>query len=465
MNMGFSVDQITELMISASWLTVLFLVGKFLRVRIRLFQRIFLPASIIGGFIGLTLGPYLIGNLGVTVIPQNVLKTWGALPGVLTSVVFACLFLGVTIPSLKIIWREGGAQLCYGWLVGMGQYVVGIGITVVLLSPLFGVPHYFGCLLEIGFSGGHGTAAGMREAFNQIGFPAGSDLGLMSATVGIICSVVIGMVLINMAARRGYTKIIKAPEDLPEEVISGLIPEAKRKAGSMLTISPGSLEPLAFHGAFVGISILIGWYLLKGLKILSAGMKPDLFKSFPLFPLAMLGGLIVQIIAMRLGVAQYFDRKTFDRIMGTALDFLVVSAISAIKLDVFLAYFWPFLILIVAGITWVVFATWFIAPRMLPEAWFERGITEYGMQTGVTAMGLLLLRVVDPEFKTPAAKSFGFKQIIYEPMLGGGFITAAAPILIVSFGVGLPYLVGVGSIILMLSIAAISGWIHKRQRS
>ncbi len=57
------------------------------------------------------------------------------------------------------------------------------------------------------------------------------------------------------------------------------------------------------------------------------------------------------------------------------------------------------------------------------------------MQTGVTALGLLLLRVADPQFETEAAESFGFKQIVYEPLMGGGFITASAPILIVSFGV------------------------------
>ncbi|MBM3306382.1 MAG: hypothetical protein FJY79_10660 [Candidatus Aminicenantes bacterium] len=191
-------------------------------------------------------------------------------------------------------------------------------------------------------------------------------------------------------------------------------------------------------------------------------MKPNLFESFPLFPLAMLGGLLIQIVAGRTGLSEYLDRATFDRILGLALDFLVISAIASIKLDVFLAYFWPFTILMAVGLVWIIFATWFLAPRMLPDAWFERSITEYGMQTGVTAIGLLLLRVADPNFRTPAAKSFGFKQILYEPMLGGGFITAAAPILIFNYGVEESLLVGAGSIVFFLVIALLSGWIHKR---
>ncbi|MCP4727263.1 MAG: sodium:glutamate symporter, partial [bacterium] len=329
-------DQLTGLMINISWLCVLLLAGKFLRAKIVLFQKLFLPASVIGGFIGLILGPYIVGKYLFPVIPQEMINSWALYPGRLINVVFACLFLGFSIPSLKKIWRGGGPQLCYGWVVGMGQYLVGVGICIIFLTPVFGVPHFFGCLLEIGFSGGHGTAAGMREAFTDLGFAAGSDLGLMSATIGVISAVVFGMAMVNMAARRGYTKVIKDPKDLSLEKISGLIPEDKREHGSVSTISADALEPFAFHATFVGCAILIGWYLLNFIKGLSAGMEVDLFRSFPLFPLAMIGGLLIQIAAGKTGLDYYFDRNTFNRILGFALDFLVISAISSIKLDVFL---------------------------------------------------------------------------------------------------------------------------------
>lgn len=456
--------QLTDLMIDICWLSFLLLVGKYLRARFVFLQKLFLPASVIAGFIGLLLGPYICGKYLFTFIPQEIMNSWSLYPGRLINVVFACLFLGFSVPSIKSIWRDGGPQLCYGWVVGMGQYMFGVGISIILLTPVFGVPHFFGCLLEIGFSGGHGTAAGMAEAFDQLGFQAGSDLGLMSATVGVISAVVFGMAMINMAARRGYTKVIKSPKQLAVAEIRGLIPPEKRTHGSITTISPDALEPFAFHSAFVGVAILIGWYMLKGIKSLSANMEPDLFRAFPLFPLAMLGGLFIQIFASKTGLSKYLDRRTFDRILGLALDFLVISAIASIKLDVFFAYFLPFSILMFVGLAWVLFATWFIAPRMLPDAWFERSITEYGMQTGVTALGLLLLRVADPFFKTPAAKSFGFKQILYEPMMGGGFITAAAPILIYNFGITPTYSIGAASILVALGVAFLNGWIHKSRK-
>jgi glutamate:Na+ symporter, ESS family len=458
-------DQITQLMVDLCWLSVLLLVGKYVRTKVRLFQNLFLPASVIGGFLGLLLGPSVVGKCLFTVIPPAMMDSWGLYPGRLINVVFACLFLGLAVPPLKSIWQEGGPQFCYGWLVGMGQYTVGIGIGVAVLTPLFGVPDYFGCLLEIGFSGGHGTAAGMAEAFRQLKFEAGADLGLMSATVGIICAVVFGMAMINMATRRGLTKVVMSPKQLSREEACGLLTADKRSPGSIQTISPHSLEPFAFHAALVGVAVLIGWYMLMVIKSLSANMEPNLFESFPLFPLAMLGGLFIQIFADKTGLAGYFDRGTFDRILGLALDYLVLSAIASIRLDVIFAYFWPFTILMVVGLVWVLFATWYIAPRMLPDVWFERAITEYGMQTGVTAVGLMLLRVVDPHFETPAAKSFGFKQILYEPMLGGGFVTAAAPIIIVNYGAVTALAASVVSILMVLAVAYFSGWVHRPEEA
>ena len=76
----------------------------------------------------------------------------------------------------------------------------------------------------------------------------------------------------------------------------------------------------------------------------------------------------------------------------------------------------------------------FIAPKLFKEAWFERAIADFGQATGVTATGLLLLRTVDPESKTSAAQSFGYKQLVHEPFMGGGIWTALALTLVFTIG-------------------------------
>jgi ESS family glutamate:Na+ symporter len=93
-----------------------------------------------------------------------------------------------------------------------------------------------------------------------------------------------------------------------------------------------------------------------------------------------------------------------------------------------------FLLLSVVGIAWNIFAFLYLAPRVIPSYWFERGLGDLGQSMGVTATGILLLRMVDPDNRSGAFESFAYKQLFFEPIVGGGLFTAAAPSLIARFG-------------------------------
>jgi ESS family glutamate:Na+ symporter len=434
-------------------ISIFLLLGKFLRVKISFFQKILLPASVIAGFIGLFCGPSILGkiisNNNLITILETIRLGFGTLPVRLIDVVFATMFLGITLPKGSEIIKNSGPMLSYSMIVGgpMQHAIAGL-LTLLVLIPLFGIDPTFGTLLEIGFAGGHGTAGGMMDLFKngvpEIGwsFPAAADLGLTSATVGILTSTIGGIILINMAARRGYTKILEKPQELPEEIRVGIIPPEKRYAISKATVSSESIEPLAFHFAIIFISMFLG-YLFDAFLARTGIYLRDLtgniyigaaLNAVPTFPLCMLGGMLIQLIFMKCKIAHLIDRQSIERLQGLALEILVASAIASISIPVLIQYAVPFSLLMIVGITYIVTITWFIAPRMLSGAWFEKSIVEFGMQTGVTAMGLMLLRVVDPHFKTEASEAFAFKQLIYEPFFGGGFITALTPLLIIMWG-------------------------------
>ena len=124
-----------NIVLSFSALCILLVVGKLLRVEIRLFQKLYLPASVIGGLLGLVLVQTIGGAL-----PAATMAGWNQLPGFLINIVFSALFLGVFIPPIRRIWGIAGPQLAYGQIVAWGQYVVGLGVAIVLLTPVFGVP-------------------------------------------------------------------------------------------------------------------------------------------------------------------------------------------------------------------------------------------------------------------------------------------------------------------------------------
>ncbi len=414
-------------------LSLLLVCGKLLRLRFRFLQRLYLPSSVIGGLVGLA---------AVSLFREHIPPEWIAaaqkFPGFLINVIFATLFLGVATPRLGTVVRIAFPQLCFGQLLAWGQYVIGLGLAGFLLVPLFGVPPAFGNLLEIGFQGGHGTVGGMSESFRSFGWEDGIDLGLTVATAGMIVGVVVGMALVNWAYKRGYVKEVRSFEERPEYERRGIHPPEARPAAGRQTVCSDSIDSLAWHVAIVGLAVGIGYLLLLALQHGEVALFPNasrrLFKGFPLFPLCMIGGVLMQTAVTRCGGTLLVDHGQMQRLSGAALDFLVLSAVATIKISVVAANWAPLLAIVVSGTLLSLLLVVFLGPKLFKEAWFERSIAEFGQSTGVTATGLLLLRSVDPENRTIAAASFGYKQLLHEPFMGGGLWTALAFVLVYQFG-------------------------------
>ena len=71
---------------------------------------------------------------------------------------------------------------------------------------------------------------------------------------------------------------------------------------------------------------------------------------------------------------------------------------------------------------------------MFKKHWFQNGIVNAAQSMGMTATGLLFLHMVDPNDKTNSAEGFGFKQLMFEPFVGGGIVTALAMPVIIAIG-------------------------------
>lgn len=434
---------------SFTGLCLLLLIGKALRLLIKPLQKLYLPSAVIGGLIGLA-----VVQISGSSFPSEWSAGWSQLPGFLINIVFSALFLGVAIPSIGEIWKKAGPQLAYGQIVAWGQWVVGLGLVLAFLGGIYHLPDLFGAALPIGFEGGHGTAGGLRDTFIQLGWTSGADFSLASATAGIISAIITGIILINWAAKKGYVTTFKPISDMSDSELSGLYPLDQRPSAGSQTVSADSVDSLALHLAIIGLAVLIGFGIKQGLAWLEEvifhpqGLR--LFAGFPLFPLCMIGGLFVQLGFSRFFRTSPIDHTLMQRLAGTALDFLVIAAIATIRLKVIADGLIPLAIIVAGGIIWNIFCVVFLARRMLPAFWFERAIAEMGKSMGVTATGLLLLRIVDPEQKTDASEAFGYKQLIHEPIMGGGIWTSTAVLLIAQRG---------GLLVLLIACAAIAVWL------
>lgn len=435
------------------FLSILLVSGKLVRILMPVLQRCYLPSSVIGGLIGLV----ILQNFP-QLFPEGCIEAISKLPGFMINVVFATLFLGVVTPPIKKVVQVAFPQLCFGQMLAWGQYVIGFAMVGFILMPFFGVNEGFGNLLEIGFQGGHGTVSGMAESFESFGWEDGIALGYTVATAGMLLAVIVGIILVNWAGRRGHVKNIRTFDEQSKLRQKGIYGHGERPSAGWQTVYCDSIDSLAWHISLVGIAILVGFGMQKGIQSLEIYLFPEnetrLFSGFPLFPFCMIGGLLLQKVAQSIKVNHMIDHGQMQRVSGAALDFLVVSAMATIKLSVVLANWQALLILIILGALLSIGMVIFVAPKLFRESWFECSIAEFGQSLGVTATGLLLLRAVDPESKTCATQAFGYKQLLHEPFMGGGLWTAMALTLLYKFGWGIMLTIS-GTALLLWIIAAL----------
>ena len=418
------------------WLeSIIILLGILVVARVikrgtKFFQRYFIPSALIAGFGALILSHQLLGW-----IPREITTEWSTYPKLLINVVFAGLFLGHVIPGAREIWQKSAPMIAFGNTLAWGQYVIGIVLTLVLLGPVFGAPSMTGALIEIGFEGGHGTAAGLAPTFEKLGWPEATDIALGLATVSIVVAIFSGILIINIHNRRNGRIMGEAAmvEQQKRMIRNGY---SLTKFVNKLETSPREVVTVAILFA---LSIGIGWLLLQAFIwteniVLSGRTEIRFFEYLPLFPLAMIGGLIVQFALNKIHRGHIVKRNTVKVFSAIALDLLILSAIATLSLSTIGENLAIFIILAVAGIVWILGAFFYLAPRYFRRYWFEYGLTNTGQSMGMTATGLLMNRLVDPSNHTHARESFAYKQLAFEPFMGGGIVTAAAAIVIVEFG-------------------------------
>lgn len=457
-------------------IALLILAGRFVKQRLRWIQMLYLPESIVAGALALILGPQVLGAIATALFGADSLlagglfsepirTVWAQAPGIFINIVFAALFLGESIPNPRSIWQKAAPQVVFGQAMAWGQYVIGILVTLIVLIPIFDANPISAALIEIGFEGGHGTAGGMADTLVDLGFSEGADLALGLATVGIVSGIIAGTALADWGRRKGHIQhgAHQVPEvgDVPDLTHTETSQMRERRAVLMRGLL---IDPLSLNFGIVGIAVVVGWLILNGLIWLESvtwGTTGFQVMTYvPLFPMALVGGIIVQIGLERLGLEPLVIRPLMQNIAGLALDVVVVTALASISLQVIGSNLGVFTTLSILGIAWNVLFFLYFAPRIFPSYWFEKGIGDMGQSMGVTATGILLLRMVDPENQTGAFESFAYKQLFFEPIVGGGLFTAAAPALIARFGLGITLLITGG----LLAFWLLMGFLLIRQR-
>ena len=411
---------LTQLLQALSLLSVLLLVGTFLRAKVKLFQSLYLPASVIGGFIGMIISPEILGRFSNYSISEEWIKTYSLLPGILSVPIFAAIPLGMFLnssnnsnekKSIKSLYPSK-VLICFGLFqcASMSQSAIGYATNMFFskINPQLNMYRTFGYELSAGFAGGHGLAAATGKLLEGFGIPQweiAQGVALTTATIGLIGGIVFGIIFINLAVRKNKTKIIKRINDNADKSMEVGYNKDINKQNSLgrETFLSSSIETITFHLAIIFTVCGIAYIVLNLVKKMNiAGLN-----VLPVWTYSMIIMFALNFIIKKLNLVWMVDAKVKAKIMGTLSDFAIVSAMTSLPIKAIINYIAPITVMCILGFIITYLLVFPLNSFFFKEDYsFERAIISWGTLTGVLITGMTLLKICDPEYKSPALSEF-----------------------------------------------------------
>ena len=382
-------------------ISLLLLVGKLMRVKIKWIQKLFIPPSLLAGFIGLACGPH-----GFDILPIS--EQTGTYAGILIAFIFGALPL--TSQKTKGNQQEIGAMWVYSQTGLLLQWAFGGLLGLLVLNQIWPLSPGFGITMPSGYCGGHGTAAAIGQAFGQLGHDEILTLAMTAATFGIVASVILGLIFVKWGAKKKHTTYLADYKDLPSELRTGLLPQEKRESMGESTCSSISIDSLTFNLAII-CAIALGGY---GISKLAAHFMPGF--ELPVFSCAFVFGILFKKLLDRTRASESICPQTVGHISGSMTDYLVAFGIASIKVSVVIEYIVPLAILLLSGLAVTLIYVFVMARKLMKECWFEKALFTWGWFTGTMAMGIALLRVVDPKMKSRCLDSYALAYLFIAPV-------------------------------------------------
>jgi ESS family glutamate:Na+ symporter len=360
-------------------------------------RRVGLPLAIVAGSLGLLLGEQALGLFSLDVALLESLAYHG----------LALVFIAVGLRSPSSGGRSAGARgMAFAIvMIFATQAVLGLGL-VLLLDPT--LHPGFGLLLPLGFEEGPGQALSTGATWERSGLADGPQVGLIIAVIGMAWCVVIGIPLVIWGRYKGW---VSPASSTPATAT----PEHVRGSES----EPGSLDALTTQVALVGLCYLVTWALCSLLGYLFSAV-PDIvglvWGVHFIFGAGVAMGM--RPLFARIPGGTPIDDHLMGRVASLTVDVTTCAAIAAVQFAVLQTHWVIIMVVTTIGGVWTLWFSLWIARRAWSEAPFEHALLFFGMSTGTLATGLALLKVVDPEMRSPAAASAAFGSGAAVPGVG-----------------------------------------------
>lgn len=386
------------------------LAGNSLRRKIPFMKNSLMPASVIGGTLLIIVAAIYKGITGDVMFDTTVFNNSGT--AYLELITYHTLALGFIASTLKItnshLNKKRTTEIINTGITTVATYliqgIVGLGITMIAVFFLKDFFAAAGMILPFGYGQGTGQAMNYGNIYEvDYGFVGGKSFGLTIAALGFLSASFGGIIHLNVMKKKGKLHAMKQRQALNSEKVEGKDEVPMQE----------SLDKISIQIAFIFVSYALAYLLMYGLGLLIPGMKSTIY-GFN-FLLGVLCATIVKFITRWLRKTHLMNREYINNFLLTRLsnfffDIMIVSGIAAIRLDILEKYWGIALILGAVGLLVTYAYNRFVAKLLFKEYEEEQFLAMYGMLTGTASTGIILLREVDGDFKTPASDNLVYQN-------------------------------------------------------
>ena len=393
-------------------LLISLLAAKVLKKVIPILNASLIPTSVLGGAILLVVAGLYKTFTGNVMFDTAFFGDHGTTT--LEIITYHCLALGFVASTLKSsggkLSKKRTTEIFNTGVTTVSTYllqaVFGFAITMVVAKLVDGFFPAAGVLLPFGYGQGTGQAMNYGNIYEQeFGFLGGKSFGLTIAALGFLSASLGGVAHLYLLRKRGHS--------FDRGSGNGAIDTAAIQEEGEIPMQE-SMDKITVQLALIALAYFIAQLLMIGLGKILPGMKSVIY-GFN-FLLGVAAATIVKAILNLLNRKGLVRRRHTNDFLLTRCsnffyDLMVVAGVAAIRLGILESYWGVMLVLGVVGLVLTYFYNLFVAKKLFPEYPQEQFLMMYGMLTGTASTGVILLREIDGDFKTPAADNMVYQNL------------------------------------------------------
>jgi len=406
------------------------LVGNILKKSIPLLNRSLIPTSVLGGGILLIVAGIFRAITGDVLFDTQFFDFSGTAK--LEAITYHTLALGFIASAFKTgggkLNKQRTSEILNTGVTTVATYllqaIVGFGITIVAALILADFFPAAGVLLPFGYGQGTGQAMNYGNIYEiDFSFDGGKSFGLVIAALGFLSAAIGGVIHLNVMRRRG--KLVLSTR------ADGSLHTDEVDSDSEIPMQE-SIDKFTVQVALILVAYFVAYLLMFALGSLLPGMRSVIYGfNFLLGVLSatLIKSLLNFLYRTKLVQKKYTNNFLMTRASNFFFDIMVVAGVAAIRLDILESYWGIILILCVVGAAITYVYNRIVAKTLFPDYVEEQFLTMYGMLTGTASTGIILLREIDGDFKTPASDNMVYQNfpaiVLGFPMM---FLATLAPV-------------------------------------